>query len=57
MPEQCLSDMLSPFALDLGTVVFDLSYQDVYLGSGTGPNTHLVYFVPLWSRIGVYTYQ
>ncbi|KAF8135624.1 hypothetical protein EV363DRAFT_1429344 [Boletus edulis] len=31
----------SPFALDLGTVVFDLSYQNVYLGSGSGPNTHL----------------
>ena len=37
----------SPFALDLGTVVFDLSYQDVYLGSGSGPNTHLVFFIPL----------
>jgi len=47
MPGQHLSDMLSPFALDLGTVVFDLSYQDVYLGSGTGSNTHLVFFVPL----------
>ena len=23
-------------------MVFDLSYQSVYLGSGTGPNTHLV---------------
>ncbi|KAF8557967.1 hypothetical protein OG21DRAFT_1504634 [Imleria badia] len=31
----------SPFALDLGTVVFDLSYQGVYLGSGSGPNTQL----------------
>ncbi|KAF9222628.1 hypothetical protein BS17DRAFT_802839 [Gyrodon lividus] len=31
----------SPFALDLGTVLFDLSYQGVYLGSGTGVNTKL----------------
>ncbi|KIK99094.1 hypothetical protein PAXRUDRAFT_30734 [Paxillus rubicundulus Ve08.2h10] len=31
----------SPFALDLGTVVFDLSYQGVYLGSGTSTNTKL----------------
>ncbi|KIJ67573.1 hypothetical protein HYDPIDRAFT_180379 [Hydnomerulius pinastri MD-312] len=31
----------SPFALDLGTVVFDLSYQGVYMGTGTGANTHL----------------
>ncbi|KAH7888371.1 hypothetical protein F5I97DRAFT_2002257 [Phlebopus sp. FC_14] len=32
----------SPFALDLGTVVFNLAYQNVYLGSGTGTNTQLV---------------
>ncbi|KAF9245017.1 hypothetical protein BU15DRAFT_85819 [Melanogaster broomeanus] len=31
----------SPFALGLGTVVFDLSYQGVYLGTGTGTNTNL----------------
>ncbi|EGO25193.1 hypothetical protein SERLADRAFT_448192 [Serpula lacrymans var. lacrymans S7.9] len=31
----------SPFALDLGTVVFDLAYQGVYLGTGTGTNTNL----------------
>ncbi|KAE9401586.1 hypothetical protein BT96DRAFT_918717 [Gymnopus androsaceus JB14] len=29
----------SPFSLDLGTVVFDLSYQNVLLGTGTGTNT------------------
>jgi hypothetical protein len=38
--------IFSPFALDLGTVVFDLSYQGVYLGSGTGPNTLLVPLFP-----------
>ncbi|KAI6135778.1 hypothetical protein EV401DRAFT_1898270 [Pisolithus croceorrhizus] len=32
----------SPFALSLGTVVFDLTYQSVYLGSGTGTNTEIV---------------
>ncbi|KAJ3838704.1 hypothetical protein F5878DRAFT_725102 [Lentinula raphanica] len=29
----------SPFSLDLGTVVFDLSYKDVFLGTGSGSNT------------------
>lgn len=29
----------SPFMIDLGTVVFDLSYRGVYLGSGAGANT------------------
>ncbi|KAJ4468227.1 hypothetical protein J3R30DRAFT_3715154 [Lentinula aciculospora] len=29
----------SPFTLNLGTVVFDLSYKDVYLGTGSGSNT------------------
>ncbi|KAF9071074.1 hypothetical protein BDP27DRAFT_1419362 [Rhodocollybia butyracea] len=29
----------SPFSLNLGTVVFDLSYKDVFLGSGSGTNT------------------
>ncbi|KAF8828949.1 hypothetical protein HHX47_DHR3000558 [Lentinula edodes] len=29
----------SPFSLNLGTVVFDLSYKDVYLGTGSGSNT------------------
>ncbi|KAI0063538.1 hypothetical protein BV25DRAFT_1915044 [Artomyces pyxidatus] len=29
----------SPFLLNLGTVVFDISYQGVYLGTGTGTNT------------------
>ncbi|KIK68835.1 hypothetical protein GYMLUDRAFT_34828 [Collybiopsis luxurians FD-317 M1] len=29
----------SPFTLDLGTVVFDLSYKGVFLGSGSGSNT------------------
>ncbi|KAH7915074.1 hypothetical protein BJ138DRAFT_1122997 [Hygrophoropsis aurantiaca] len=32
----------SPFALNLGTVVFNLSYQSVFLGTGTGINTLLV---------------
>ncbi|KDQ57731.1 hypothetical protein JAAARDRAFT_69819 [Jaapia argillacea MUCL 33604] len=31
----------SPFALGLGTVVFDLSYKNVYIGTGTGYNTQL----------------
>ncbi|KAJ3724969.1 hypothetical protein DFJ43DRAFT_1197841 [Lentinula guzmanii] len=29
----------SPFSLNLGTVVFDLSYKDVFLGTGSGLNT------------------
>ncbi|KAJ3868577.1 hypothetical protein EV359DRAFT_77557 [Lentinula novae-zelandiae] len=29
----------TPFSLNLGTVVFDLSYKDVYLGTGSGSNT------------------
>ncbi|KAF5389363.1 hypothetical protein D9757_004389 [Collybiopsis confluens] len=29
----------SPFSLNLGTVEFDLSYKDVFLGTGTGTNT------------------
>ncbi|KAF8840051.1 hypothetical protein BDN67DRAFT_1054007 [Paxillus ammoniavirescens] len=40
-PRRVIMDAVSPFALDLGTVVFDLSYQGVYLGSGTGANTKL----------------
>ncbi|KAL4074292.1 hypothetical protein J3A83DRAFT_4234939 [Scleroderma citrinum] len=32
----------SPFALSLGTVVFSLTYQGVYLGSGTGLNTQII---------------
>ena len=55
MAEQQLMDLFSPFALDLGTVVFDLSYQDVYLGSGSGPNTNLVFFISLWRGPGAYT--
>ncbi|KAK7690332.1 hypothetical protein QCA50_006989 [Cerrena zonata] len=31
----------SPFTLDLGTVVFDLSYRNVRLGSGSSPNTKI----------------
>ncbi|KAF5320993.1 hypothetical protein D9619_001399 [Psilocybe cf. subviscida] len=31
----------SPFSLDLGTVVFDLSYKGVALGSGKGENTKI----------------
>ncbi|OBZ73242.1 hypothetical protein A0H81_06855 [Grifola frondosa] len=31
----------SPFEVDLGTVVFNLLYQNVFLGSGTGTNTTL----------------
>ncbi|KAF9562634.1 hypothetical protein CPC08DRAFT_706528 [Agrocybe pediades] len=31
----------SPFSLDLGTVVFDLSYKNVSLGTGTGENTKI----------------
>ncbi|KDQ27871.1 hypothetical protein PLEOSDRAFT_1112748 [Pleurotus ostreatus PC15] len=29
----------SPFSLNLGTVLFDLSYKDVFLGTGTGTDT------------------
>ncbi|KAJ7594702.1 hypothetical protein C8J56DRAFT_446479 [Mycena floridula] len=32
----------SPFALNLGTVVFSLSYQDLFLGIGTGTDTVIV---------------
>ncbi|ESK92921.1 hypothetical protein Moror_8994 [Moniliophthora roreri MCA 2997] len=32
----------SPFDLDLGTVVFDLTYDNITLGSGNGTNTKLV---------------
>ncbi|TFY75371.1 hypothetical protein EWM64_g8642 [Hericium alpestre] len=32
----------SHFSLNLGTVVFDLSYKGVYLGTGTGKNTNIV---------------
>ncbi|KAG1742190.1 hypothetical protein EDB19DRAFT_1702736 [Suillus lakei] len=32
----------SPFTLGLGTVVFDLVYQNVYLGTGTGYNANIV---------------
>ncbi|KAG1896026.1 uncharacterized protein F5891DRAFT_1165745 [Suillus fuscotomentosus] len=32
----------SPFTLGLGTVVFNLVYQNVYLGTGTGLNTNIV---------------
>lgn len=45
MPELQLDDVSSPFVLDLGTVMFDLSYQHVYLGTGTGPNTLLVFLI------------
>ncbi|KAI6121372.1 hypothetical protein F5141DRAFT_1186618 [Pisolithus sp. B1] len=38
----CSFSFASPFALSLGTVVFDLTYQGVYLGSGTGTNTEIV---------------
>ncbi|KAG2739154.1 hypothetical protein P692DRAFT_20882011 [Suillus brevipes Sb2] len=31
----------SPFALGLGTVVFDLVYQSIYLGTRTGLNTNI----------------
>ncbi|KAI0340460.1 hypothetical protein BDW22DRAFT_1360443 [Trametopsis cervina] len=31
----------SPFAVDLGTVVFDLYYNDTFLGSGTGTNSKI----------------
>ncbi|EPQ57376.1 hypothetical protein GLOTRDRAFT_120580 [Gloeophyllum trabeum ATCC 11539] len=31
----------SPFELTLGTIVFDLYYQDVYLGEGTGYNVEM----------------
>ncbi|KAF9451269.1 hypothetical protein P691DRAFT_757432 [Macrolepiota fuliginosa MF-IS2] len=31
----------SPFVLELGTTVFDLSYQGVFLGSGTSSNTSI----------------
>lgn len=32
----------SPFTLGLGTVGFDLVYQNIYLGTGTGLNTNIV---------------
>jgi hypothetical protein len=32
----------SPFQLNLGTVVFNLLYEDVYLGQGIGTNTTIV---------------
>jgi hypothetical protein len=32
----------SPFILNLGTVVFQLTYQNVFLGLGTGENVKLV---------------
>ena len=32
----------SAFDVNLGTVVFDLSYQGVFLGRGSGPNTTIV---------------
>lgn len=32
----------SPFSLNLGTVLFDLSYKDVFLGTGTGTDTVIV---------------
>lgn len=35
----------SPFNVDLGTVVFNLFYQDVLLGAGTGQNTKIVSFL------------
>ncbi|KAL0580357.1 hypothetical protein V5O48_000210 [Marasmius crinis-equi] len=31
----------SPFSLNLGTVVFDLNYDGIHLGSGTGKNTEI----------------
>ena len=32
----------SPFQVDLGTVVFNLTYENVFLGQGTSTNTQLV---------------
>lgn len=32
----------SPFKVDLGTLVFNLFYQNVFLGAGTGPNSQIV---------------
>jgi hypothetical protein len=40
----CVLNYHSPFSLDLGTVVFGLSYKDVQLGSGSSPNTEIVRF-------------
>ena len=34
--------VISPFSLDLGTVIFALSYKNVSLGLGTGTDTKLV---------------
>ncbi|TFY72142.1 hypothetical protein EVG20_g865 [Dentipellis fragilis] len=31
----------SPFALSLGTVVFNLGYRDIFLGAGIGTNTNI----------------
>jgi hypothetical protein len=35
-------EVFSPFQLNLGTVVFNLLYDNVYLGQGTGTNTTIV---------------
>ena len=40
--EKYIQCVTSPFALDLGTVVFALSYLGVPLGNGTGVNTNIV---------------
>ena len=37
-----LHEFFSPFQLNLGTVVFNLIYDNVYLGQGTGTNTTIV---------------
>ena len=38
----CANISFSPFELGLGTVVFNLTYKDVYLGLGTQKDTKIV---------------
>ncbi len=42
VPLATLTRVFSPFQLNLGTVVFNLLYGNVYLGQGTGTNTTIV---------------
>jgi hypothetical protein len=39
-----MHEFFSPFQLNLGTVVFNLLYGNVYLGQGMGTNTTIVGF-------------
>lgn len=42
-------EFFSPFQLNLGTVVFNLLYGNVYLGRGTGTNTTIVWLFSLFA--------